>query len=72
MSRFVKISTSEILANADKSVKVKLVKFRKKGTQRIFFTPEVDGKRLTSTMFARLTGARNIGRQYLANLKTNI
>jgi len=46
--------------------KINIFKCVKEGTSRVFFYPEtLDGKRLSSTMFARKYDAENLGWNYL-------
>lgn len=44
---------------------VTIFKFKKDGTRRSFFAPEVNEKRINSTMFARLYDAENLAKRYL-------
>lgn len=61
---YKKISTSIILESSIGNVEIN--KFRKTGTNRIFWTPEIEGKRITKTMFARMSQAKKVGKQYIA------
>jgi len=62
---FNKVATIETLTvvHNGNAVKVEIEKFRKEGTKREFFTPSIDGKRLTRTMFCRLYEAENFAKQ---------
>lgn len=44
---------------------IHIVKISKVGTKKVFFTPEIEGKRLTTTLFARLYDARDLAKQFL-------
>ena len=64
---FTKIATVETLkvVTGDNTVNVVIEKFRKEGTKREFFTPSIDGKRITRTMFARLYEAESFAKKVL-------
>ena len=47
-------------------ITVIIFKVIKTGTKRIFFSPEVKGKKIVSTMFARLYDAENLAKKYLS------
>lgn len=63
---FKKILTVSTVSNRAKTIKVDIVKFNKTGTKRIFFTPEFEGKRLTSTMYARKGEAMGLAKAFIA------
>lgn len=44
---------------------VSIVKVSKIGTKKVFFTPEIEGKRLTATLFARLYDARDLAKRFI-------
>jgi hypothetical protein len=68
MATFKKVRVaSKIVARDGRTVIV--YKFVKDGTMKAFFAPEIGGKRITSTMFARLYDAENLARSYLASSK---
>ena len=69
MSKFEKLGTAETIRAG--GVVVKIEKFKKQGTGRIFFTPEIQGKRIISTMYARLYDAKNLARHYLKTINPN-
>lgn len=46
---------------------INIVKISKVGTKKVFFTPEIDGKRLTTTLFARLYDAKDLAKKHLKN-----
>ena len=55
---FTKIATAEKVKTVTGETVI-IEKFRKDGTKREFFTPTIDGKQITKTMFARLYDARS-------------
>ena len=67
MNGFEKIEVAEIRTNREKTIKVQICKFQKTGTKRTFFTPEVDGKRINTTMFARKYSAVSLAKLYISN-----
>jgi len=66
MKAFTKISKALTLSN--NGVKIEIFKYKKDGTKRYFWTPEKDGKRLTSIMFSTLSECRNLTSNYLRSL----
>lgn len=54
MKTFTKISRSSKLKCRKTGDVVEVYKYVKDGTKRVFFTPELNGKRLSKTMYARL------------------
>lgn len=46
---------------------ISIVKVAKTGTKKVFFTPEIEGKRLTTTLFARLYDAKDLAKKHLKN-----
>lgn len=47
------------------SLTISIIKISKVGTNKVFFTPEIEGKRLTTTLFARLYDARDLAKKFL-------
>lgn len=48
------------------SEKVIIYKYRKQGTKKEFFAPELeDGRRISSTLFARMYDAEKLAKRYL-------
>ena len=66
MSKFEKLSTAGTIRGG--AVVIKIEKFKKQGTSRIFFSPEIEGRRIISTMYARLYDAENLARHYLKTI----
>ena len=69
MEKFKKIQTVSNITNPKTGESVQVIKFQKTGTKREFFTCEVNGKRLVSTMFARLYDAEKLAKVYLNRAK---
>ena len=69
MKMFTKISTVSTIRNPKTNEVAQIVKFKKDGTAREFFTVEIDGKRLVSTMFARMYDAEKMAKTYLNRVK---
>lgn len=67
MSKFIKLNKVSKLERNGNVIEV--FKYRKEGTQRIFFAPEFDGTRINATMFARMYDAEGLGRQFLKFVK---
>lgn len=65
MSKYTKIGTSEVISNRAKTVRVSINKYKKTSTNRVFFTPEFRGNRLTRTMFLRKYDARNLAKAFI-------
>ena len=65
MKTFTKLNTVRTIRNSKTNEEVKIVKVKKDGTQRIFFSPEFNGKKINSIMFARLSNAEQLANQYL-------
>ena len=66
---FTKIATPEVITDNSKTVMVEICKFKKNGSSREFFAPEIGGKRLTRTMFARKYDAIRLAKEYIATKK---
>ena len=67
MSKFTKLNVSAIWKSKCGKVVVEVNKYQKENTKRMFFAPTVEGKRITSTMFSRKSGAVNLAKQYIKN-----
>ena len=65
MKSFEKISLSRKLTNTTTNETVFIYKFKKVGTERVFFAPEINGKRINNTMYARLYDATTLGKNFL-------
>jgi hypothetical protein len=65
MSKFIKTNIVEVVLSKDNTIKIDIVRFIKEPTKRVFFTPEISGKRIVSTMFARKYSAVNVAKQYI-------
>lgn len=63
MTGYTKVSTIETHTN--RSVKVDIVKYQKDGTKRQFFVAEFEGKRIGTTLFARMYDAVKIAKRYV-------
>ncbi len=50
-------------------VPVEIFKVVKDGTKREFFSPEINGKRFTKTMFARMSEAERISASFVRSKK---
>jgi len=68
VSKYSKISLSKTLRSKSGEV-VKIHKFRKGGTKRTFFAPEVNGNRFSGVMWARLYDAERVAKLYLNRKK---
>ena len=68
MSKFTNIYVSTKIKLANNSNVVVIHKARKEGTKREFFTPEFNGKKITTTMFARLSCAKSFSKSFLTKL----
>ena len=65
MSSFIQLSVSLVVSSKLTTQKVEIVKFKKAGTKRIFFAPRVNGLAINTTMYARLSCAKNLAVTYL-------
>lgn len=65
MKTFTKTNIVGVITSRDKTIKVDVCRFVKDGTQRVFFAPEVKGKRINNTMYARKYDAESLGRRYI-------
>jgi len=65
MTNFIRINTASVIKNSSKNILIEVTKFKKEGTQRIFFAPIVDGKRINATMYARLYDAERLANLYI-------
>lgn len=65
MSTFTKLNTVKNIVNYKTNEVVTISKFQKDGTKRTFFVPEVNGKRINSTLFAKLSNAEQLAKLYL-------
>lgn len=63
MSKFIRLKVSSKICKDD--IKVDVVKYQKNGTKRTFWTPEIDSKRITKTMFSSLWEAENTARKFI-------
>ena len=63
------IMTYQILNTVENITKngvtISIVKVAKTGTKKVFFTPEIEGKRITTTLFAKLYDAKDLAKKYL-------
>ncbi|MDL5044648.1 hypothetical protein QQ054_01115 [Oscillatoria amoena NRMC-F 0135] len=48
---------------------IRIYKYKKDGTKRFFFNPELNGKRLTNTMFVRLWEAEDVSKKTLEGIR---
>jgi hypothetical protein len=64
MANFTKTNNVAIFSSTVTNKKCTVARFVKDGTKRVFFSLEVEGKRITKTMFARQYDANNIARKY--------
>jgi len=71
MKLYEKTQVVETHASRLIQCKVKIYKFVKTGTKRVFFAPEVDGKRINTTMYARLYDASKVARNYISLKESN-
>lgn len=67
MAKFIRLHT--VKSYKKKGRQIRYVKYRKHGTKTEFFNPEVDGKRLTPVMYARLWEAESTVKYYLSQQK---
>lgn len=65
MKTFTKLNLVSKIKNSNTGEIVEIYKFRKDGTKREFFAPEFEGKKLTSTLWARLYDAEKLAKQFL-------
>ena len=65
MKKYTKLGVASKITNQKTGEVVQCVKYRKDGTKRVFFAPECNGKRLTTTLWARLADAEKVARLYL-------
>ena len=65
MSKFTKVSTSSILTNSTKTIKVEVNKYIKNGTKRNFWAASYDGKRVSRTMFSTLGSCERDARNFM-------
>ena len=63
MKSFEKLNIARTITGKGKTAII--YKFKKCGTERIFFAPEIDGNRINSTMYARLYDAESVSRRYI-------
>lgn len=64
MSKYTKIAIPRIINSSIGNVEI--CKFQKAGTKRIFWTPEFNGKRIVSTMYARQYDAVKVANMYIS------
>lgn len=69
MSQFKKLNRVKIVRNAKTGEFVEIFKYSKTGTKQVYFVPEVTGKRITSTMWARLYDAESVAKIYLKRVQ---
>lgn len=62
-SNYNKVQTTKTITLGD--VKVEVNKFNKIGTKRHFWTPELNGQRITRTMFSNLGQAEKFTKAWL-------
>ena len=67
MATFQRLTTSEIVKSQDRSITVRIEKFQKIGTDRVFFAPEVNGLRISRTMYARKYDAKGLAKRYISH-----
>lgn len=65
MKTFIKLHIVTKIKSSKTDEVVEIYKFRKEGTKREFFVPEVNGKRITTTLWNRLYDAENLAKKYL-------
>ncbi len=65
MSTFAKLNNVKNIVNSKTKESVTIIKVQKVGTKRVFFVPEVNGKRINSILFAKLYNAESLANQYL-------
>lgn len=67
MTNFTAIGTVKTIKR--KEITINIVKYQKNNTSSVFFAPEIDGKRLTRTLWARKYDAIATAGRYI-ELKT--
>lgn len=65
MSKFTEVSTSSILTNSTKTIKVEINKYVKNNTKRTFWAASCDGKRVSKTMFSTLGSCESDARNFM-------
>lgn len=65
MKTFTKLNLVSKIRNPKTGEIVEIYKVRKDGTKREFFSPEFEGKKLNSILWARLYDAENLANKFL-------
>lgn len=62
---FTKLYPAQIITNALTGEMAVIYKYQKDGTKRVFFAPEVNGKRTNTTLWAVMKDAARLAKHYL-------
>lgn len=70
MSKFIKNGFVEKVRTRSTDEVIEIFRFKKEGTERIFYAGELfNGKRISTTMFQRLSECRTFCKLYLNRVK---